>query len=76
MEFEMLTSSPKDNPQQSFFDIFDQLNKRHPLIVLGDVIQWSDLESEFSDLYSKQGRAAKPIRLMCGLLMLKQLQLV
>lgn len=69
----MLTSSPKDNPQQSFFDIFDQLNKRHPLIVLGDVIPWSDLESEFSDLYSKQGRAAKPIRLMCGLLMLKQL---
>ena len=51
MEFEMLTSSPKDNPQQSFFDIFDQLNKRHPLIVLGDVIPWSDLESEFSDLY-------------------------
>ena len=69
----MLTSSPKDNPQQSFFDIFDQLNKRHPLIVLGDVIPWSNLESEFSDLYSKQGRAAKPIRLMCGLLMLKQL---
>lgn len=69
----MRSPSPSDFPQSSFFDITDQLDSSHSLIALGQSIPWADLESTFADLYSDKGRAAKPIRLMCGLLMLKQL---
>ena len=69
----MRSPSPSDFPQSSFFDITDQLDSNHPLIALGQTIPWTDLENIFAELYSDKGRAAKPIRLMCGLLMLKQL---
>lgn len=70
----MLQNSPASAPQSSFFDIFDQLDKNDPLLVLGDAIPWEELEEAFSSLYSEKGRNAKPIRLMCGLLILKQLE--
>lgn len=69
----MLPKSPNDSAQTSFFDIANQLNSNHPLIALGNAIDWSLLEQEFEPLYSPLGRNAKPIRLMSGLLMLKQL---
>ncbi len=69
----MLSKSPSDLPQISFFDITTQLNSSEPLLDLGRKIPWSELESCFSNLYSDVGRGAKPIRLMCGLLILKQL---
>lgn len=69
----MLPKSPNDSAQTSFFDIANQLNSNHPLIALGNAIDWSLLEQEFKSLYSPLGRNAKPIRLMSGLLMLKQL---
>ena len=56
-----------------FFDIFNQLDSSHPLIALGPVIDWAVLEQAFAPLYSHPGRAAKPVRLMSGLLILKQL---
>jgi IS5 family transposase len=69
----MLPNSPIDSAQTGFFDIANQLNSNHPLLALGRAIDWSSLEDEFRPLYSAQGRRAKPIRLMSGLLMLKQL---
>lgn len=69
----MLLSSPCETPQTGFFDIASQLDPVHPLLALGKAIDWSGLEKSFASLYSTKGRGAKPIRLMSGLLMLKQL---
>lgn len=69
----MLTKSPSDSAQTSFFDIINQLDDTHPLLALSHAIDWYLLEQEFAPLYSSKGRKAKPIRLMTGLLMLKQL---
>ena len=69
----MLPSSPSDSPQLSLFEIIDQLDFCHPLIALSQTLVWSSLEQSLGRFYSDQGRAAKPIRLMSGLLMLKQL---
>lgn len=69
----MLPQSPQSLPQTSFFDVLDQLDNNDPLLALGRQLPWHELESAFSSHYSDKGRAAKPIRLMCGLLILKQL---
>ena len=69
----MLSRSPSCSPQNSLFDLFDQLDQQHPLIALSHAIPWSVLEDELLSFYSTKGRGSKPIRLMCGLLMLKQL---
>ncbi len=69
----MRSKSPVKEPQSGFFDITDQLDTNHPLLALGREIDWSSLEAHFASLYSHLGRAAKPIRLMSGLLILKQL---
>jgi IS5 family transposase len=69
----MLPESPDSSLQSGFFDITQQLDARHPLLALGAAIDWSALEWSFAPLYSPLGRHAKPIRLMCGLLILKQL---
>ena len=55
-------------------NMMDQLNRNNPLLVLSDRFDWKELEQEFSSLYSNKGRPAKPIRLMAGLLLLKQVQ--
>jgi len=67
----------RPNPDQMNFlhaDLLDQLNPKHPLLRLGGKIPWDYFETEFSPLYSDQGRPAKPIRLMVGLSILKQLE--
>ena len=69
----MLCKSPSNFPQTSFFDITQQLDANHPLMALGNRLPWMELETAFADLYSDKGRGAKPVRLMCGLLILKQL---
>lgn len=69
----MLADSPEKHPQSGFFDITQQLDSRDPLLMLGHAIDWSLLEHSFASLYSARGRQAKPVRLMCGLLILKQL---
>ncbi len=69
----MLKKSPAATPQTSLFTIIDQLNQNHPLIALGQTLAWESLEEAFAQHYSHTGRGAKPIRLMSGLLMLKQL---
>ena len=69
----MLPNSPCQSPQSNFFDIVSQLDQSDPLLALGRRFPWDKLEAELSVLYSEKGRRAKPIRLMCGLLILKQL---
>jgi transposase, IS5 family len=49
------------------------LDPRQPLKQLADTLPWSEFESAFGKYYSEEGRPAKPVRLMVGLLLLKQL---
>lgn len=60
----------------SFFSLLaDQLNQKHPLYILADKIDWHRFEEAFTPLYcADNGRPAKPIRLMCGLLLLKHVR--
>lgn len=66
----------KTTPQPSLFSsLTDQLNPRHPLYLLANKIDWRRFEEAFSPLYcAVNGRPAKPIRLMCGLLILKHVR--
>lgn len=55
-------------------DLLEQINPKDPLMLLNQAMPWEVLEQEFSPLYAELGRPAKEIRLMCGLLILKQLE--
>ena len=58
-----------------FSSLDDLLNQQHPLHKLSGKINWAVFETAFTPLYcSDNGRPAKPIRLMCGLLILKHLR--
>lgn len=58
-----------------FFPFADTLNPKHALFILADTIQWDVFEEEFSPLYCQDnGRPAKVIRLMVGLLILKHVR--
>ena len=50
------------------------LDSHDPLIALADTINWESFNDSFAKYYSDEGRPAKPIRLMVGLLLLKQLE--
>ena len=50
------------------------LDSRDALVVLTDTIPWEFFDKELAPYYSDKGRPANPIRLMVGLLMLKQLK--
>ena len=69
----MLKSTSK---QLSLFSsLEDMLNHNHPLYKLANKINWRRFEEAFSPLYCRtNGRPAHPIRLMCGLLILKHLR--
>jgi len=69
----MLKDSPQISPQMGFFDLISQLHQKHPLLLLAEEIDWDFLNKTLSVYYSDKGRPGKPIRLMCGLLMLKQM---
>ena len=70
----MLIETPQ-NHQMNIFgtDLLQQLDLRDPLLNLSLTIPWQDFEDEFKVFYKKGGAPAKPIRLMVGLLILKQL---
>jgi transposase, IS5 family len=53
--------------------LHEQCDPRHPLRKLGERIPWSHFEEAFGEYYSEEGRPAKPVRLMVGLLLLKQM---
>lgn len=71
----MLHNKPKNNQPNLFYSpLSDMLDMNDPLIALANTINWNIFEEEFEKYYSKEGRPAKPIRLMVGLLLLKQLE--
>ena len=71
-----MLSKEKNSDQKFLFSTLeDMLNQQHPLFKLANKIDWQSLEDSFKGLYSKKkGRPSKPIRLMCGLLILKHLR--
>ena len=62
--------------QKSLFSgtFMEMLDTNDPLIVLADNYPWSKLEDNLQQYYSGIGRPPKPIRLMVGLLLLKQME--
>lgn len=50
------------------------LDMNDSLIALANMIDWKIFEDSFKKYYSEDGRPAKPIRLMVGILILKQLE--
>lgn len=69
---------PKKKPQNQaslFFSFESTLNQKHPLYVLANQIDWERFDAAFEPHYCQDnGRPAKPIRLMVGLLMLKHIR--
>ena len=71
----MLPRTSNNNQPNLFYNqLRDMLDSNDPLIALADTINWGLFEDSFEKYYSKEGRPAKPIRLMVGLLLLKQLK--
>lgn len=71
-----MLSRQKVTSQVGFFNsLQDQLDQKHPLYLLANLINWSLFEDRFKKYYSeKMGKPAKPIRLMVALLILKQVR--
>jgi IS5 family transposase len=68
---------PPSRQKQShllYQDLLEQLNPREPLLLLAKKLPWEMFEQEFAPLYAEVGRPAKPVRLMVGLLLLKQIE--
>lgn len=63
------------SPQISFLvpTLGEQLDPRQPLKQLADTLPWWAFEPAFGKYCSAEGRPAKPVRLMVGLLLLKQM---
>jgi IS5 family transposase len=71
----MLSKPGIENQSSFFFTLEDTLNQKHPLYILSNRINWKLFDKEFSPLYCENnGRPAKPIRLMVGLLILKHIR--
>lgn len=71
----MLAKKEASNQSSFFFSLADTLNPNHPLYILADRVDWQRFETAFSPLYCPDnGRPAKPIRLMVGLLILKHIR--
>jgi len=71
----LLPQTPKNNQPNLFHSpLRDMLDSHDPLVALADTIAWEQFDNTFVKYYSKEGRPAKPIRLMVGLLILKQLE--
>lgn len=69
----MIGKSP-DREQKDLFlaNLMDFIDPRHRLSLLAEAIDWKGFEAGFAPLYSTVGCPAKPVRLMVGLLVLKQ----
>jgi IS5 family transposase len=71
----LLPCSSKNNQPNLFHNqLRDMLDSNDPLVALADTINWEQFDDSFEKYYSNEGRPAKPIRLMVGLLILKQLE--
>lgn len=69
----MIGKSP-DREQKHMFlaNLMDFIDPGQKLCLLADEIGWAGFEKGFAGLYSSVGCPAKPVRLMVGLLILKQ----
>jgi len=65
-----------DDKQLTFYNTFEeQLDRKHPLYILSNKINWSMFENEFKRFYhERMGRPAKPIRMMVGIILLKHIR--
>jgi IS5 family transposase len=65
----------KHEPQLNMFKIQlkELVLEKHSLIVLSHKIDWSSIDKEFEQYYSREGRPSVPTRTMVGLLMLKSM---
>jgi len=72
----MLAKKPVDKGNNLFYSSLSvMLNQKHPLFILSHQINWPVFEESFSAFYClDNGRPAKPIRMMVGLLILKHLR--
>ena len=71
----MLPKKKTENQTSFFFTFEDTLDQKHPLFILANKFDWALFDKEFSSLYCENnGRPAKPIRLMIGLILLKHLR--
>jgi IS5 family transposase len=71
----MLAKKKTSNQSSFFFTLEDTLSSKHPLYILANQVDWIKFEDAFSPLYClDNGRPAKPIRLMTGLLILKHIR--
>ena len=72
-----MKSRPVDEASQSNFlmpNLSSMLDQRQPLCRLARAIDWQGFEESFGSFYEEgKGSPGKPIRLMVGLMMLKQL---
>ena len=74
---ESMRAHPPAGHQTNFFgtDLLLQLDTQDPLLKLSTVIPWSDFDQAFAQYYTQGlGAPNKPIRLVVGLLILKQLE--
>ena len=70
----MIGKPPVQEQKNMFQPLLKEfINMEHELVLLSEEINWKELEKDFASLYSNTGTPAKPIRLMTGLLILKQL---
>jgi len=71
----LLPRSPKNTQPNLFHNqLRDMLDSNDPLVALADTINWEFFDDSFEKYYSDNGRPAKPIRLMVGMLLLKQIE--
>ena len=69
----MIGTSPDQYQRELFRPLLKEtINLQHQLVVLLDRTPWKEIEDGFAPLYSNAGTPAKPVRLMGGLLILKQ----
>lgn len=66
------------SPCQSELNLFEPVLRQvtesgHPLRIMADIFPWNEIENDYSTLYSDKGAPSKPVRLMTGLLILKQI---
>jgi len=72
-----MLSDPNTSYQTNFFDasLWDYLDASDPLVQLSKAIEWDIIEKELEGFYTRDmGRPALPVRLLAGLLILKQLE--
>ena len=71
----MISRSEAYQAPSLFSGLAEMLDPSHPLFRLANRVNWRIFDDEFEPLFCKDnGRPAKPIRLMVGLLILKHVR--